>query len=47
MNHHTAPLSTSSSLGSGYYTAESHANEVYVEEGPPDPALDYRRGNST
>ncbi|NWQ75040.1 SRPX2 protein, partial [Columbina picui] len=29
--------------GSGYYTAESHANEVYVEEAPPDPALDYRR----
>uniref|UniRef100_A0A8C3BZE0 Sushi repeat-containing protein SRPX2 n=1 Tax=Cairina moschata TaxID=8855 RepID=A0A8C3BZE0_CAIMO len=29
--------------GSGYYTAESHTNEVYVEEAPPEPALDYRR----
>ncbi|XP_009880082.1 PREDICTED: sushi repeat-containing protein SRPX2 [Charadrius vociferus] len=28
---------------SGYYTAESHTNEVYVEEAPPEPALDYRR----
>lgn len=46
-NHHTAPSSLSSSPGSGYYTAESHTNEVYVEEAPPEPALDYRRGNST
>lgn len=44
---HTAPSSLSSSPGSGYYTAESHTNEVYVEEAPPEPALDYRRGNST
>ncbi|NWU59352.1 SRPX2 protein, partial [Dromas ardeola] len=29
--------------GSGYYAAESHTNEVYVEEAPPEPALDYRR----
>uniref|UniRef100_A0A8C5JGT2 Sushi repeat-containing protein SRPX2 n=1 Tax=Junco hyemalis TaxID=40217 RepID=A0A8C5JGT2_JUNHY len=28
--------------GSGYYL-ESHTNEVYVEEPPPEPALDYRR----
>uniref|UniRef100_A0A8B9SZP8 Sushi repeat-containing protein SRPX2 n=1 Tax=Anas platyrhynchos TaxID=8839 RepID=A0A8B9SZP8_ANAPL len=44
--HHlgcTAPSSLSSSPGSGYYTAESHTNEVYVEEAPPEPALDYRR----
>lgn len=47
MNRHTDALSVSSSPGSGYYTAESHANEVYVEEAPPDPALDYRRGNGT
>ncbi|NXG88674.1 SRPX2 protein, partial [Stercorarius parasiticus] len=26
-----------------YYAAESHTNEVYVEEAPPEPALDYRR----
>lgn len=32
--------------GSGYYL-ESHTNEVYAEEPPPEPALDYRRGNST
>ncbi|XP_062440294.1 sushi repeat-containing protein SRPX2 isoform X2 [Rhea pennata] len=29
--------------GSGYYAAESHANEVYAEEPPAEPALDYRR----
>ncbi|NXD37569.1 SRPX2 protein, partial [Copsychus sechellarum] len=28
--------------GSGYYL-ESHTNEVYAEEPPPEPALDYRR----
>ncbi|NWI06869.1 SRPX2 protein, partial [Tichodroma muraria] len=28
--------------GSGYYL-ESHTNEVYAEEHPPEPALDYRR----
>ncbi|XP_064374370.1 sushi repeat-containing protein SRPX2 isoform X2 [Dromaius novaehollandiae] len=31
--------------GSGYYAAEGRTNEVYVEEPPPEPALDYRRGN--
>ncbi|NWW54716.1 SRPX2 protein, partial [Pedionomus torquatus] len=30
--------------GSGYYAAESHTNEVYVEE---EPALDYHQGTST
>lgn len=46
MNHHTTSSAHSSPPGSGYYTAESHTNEVYVEEAPPEPALDYRRGNS-
>uniref|UniRef100_A0A8C0EMX0 Sushi repeat-containing protein SRPX2 n=1 Tax=Bubo bubo TaxID=30461 RepID=A0A8C0EMX0_BUBBB len=38
-----SPSSLSSFPGSGYYTAESHTNEVYVEEPPPEPALDYHR----
>lgn len=46
MKPNTVPSSHSCSAGSGYYTAESHTNEVYVEEAPPEPALDYRRGNS-
>jgi len=47
MNRRAAPSPLSSSPGSGYYAAESHTNEVYVEDPPPEPALDYHRGTGT
>lgn len=46
MSYPAVCSSLPSSPGSGYYL-ESHTNEVYAEEPPPEPALDYRRGNST